>query len=160
MVRDGGDFGPPGTPSDGIFCANGLVQPDNRSNPHAEEVRHVYSPLIIRAKSLEPNLATATLKFTSEHLFEPITVDVAWTLREEGWPLCFGVLASALSVEPLASTTATIQLSKEESWSSQPPSRPCPRQRRGLREYHLDVDASTSRAQQQRWCALQQCALQ
>lgn len=147
MARDGGDFGPPGTPSDGIFCANGLVQPDNRPNPHAEEVRHVYSPLLIRAKSLEPTLATATLTFTSEHLFEPITVDVAWTLREEGWPLCTGVLASALLVEPLASTTATIQLS-QDGWSSRPtPSRPCPRQRRALREYHLDVDAFTSRAE-------------
>ena len=31
MWAYGGDFGPAGTPSDGIFCANGLVQPDGSS---------------------------------------------------------------------------------------------------------------------------------
>ncbi len=38
----GGDFGPPGTPSDGNFLINGLVQPDRDLNPHYYEVRHVY----------------------------------------------------------------------------------------------------------------------
>ena len=41
MWAYGGDFGPAGTPSDGIFCANGLTQPDGRLNPHAHEVRIV-----------------------------------------------------------------------------------------------------------------------
>ena len=38
----GGDFGPPGTPSDGNFLINGLVQPDRYPNPHYYEVRHVH----------------------------------------------------------------------------------------------------------------------
>ena len=37
MWAYGGDFGGSGTPSDGIFCANGLVQPDGKLNPHAHE---------------------------------------------------------------------------------------------------------------------------
>jgi len=38
----GGDFGPPGTPSDDNFCINGLVFPDRKSHPHIWEVKKVY----------------------------------------------------------------------------------------------------------------------
>ncbi|HEY6977914.1 MAG TPA: glycoside hydrolase family 2 TIM barrel-domain containing protein, partial [Chitinophagaceae bacterium] len=38
----GGDWGPPGTPSDNNFMCNGLVAPDRVWNPHAYEVRKVY----------------------------------------------------------------------------------------------------------------------
>lgn len=38
----GGDWGPPGTPSDNNFLCNGLVAPDRVWNPHAYEVRKVY----------------------------------------------------------------------------------------------------------------------
>jgi beta-galactosidase len=38
----GGDFGPPGTPSDDNFCCNGLVTPDRRAHPGLHEVKHVY----------------------------------------------------------------------------------------------------------------------
>ncbi len=41
----GGDYGPEGTPSDGNFLANGVVQPDRRLNPHAWEVKKVYQPV-------------------------------------------------------------------------------------------------------------------
>jgi beta-galactosidase len=44
----GGDYGPPGTPSDVNFLANGLVQPDRRPNPHYAEVRKVYQPVQVR----------------------------------------------------------------------------------------------------------------
>src|SRR6266487_4581582 len=38
----GGDWGPPGTPSDNNFLINGLVAPDRVWNPHSYEVRKVY----------------------------------------------------------------------------------------------------------------------
>ncbi|MDZ7738021.1 MAG: glycoside hydrolase family 2 TIM barrel-domain containing protein [Bacteroidales bacterium] len=38
----GGDFGPEGVPSDGIFCINGLVWPDRSAHPALEEVKKVY----------------------------------------------------------------------------------------------------------------------
>jgi beta-galactosidase len=38
----GGDFGPPGTPSGGNFCINGLVLPDREPHPSLFEVRKVY----------------------------------------------------------------------------------------------------------------------
>ena len=38
----GGDFGPEGVPSDGVFCINGLVWPDRTGHPALEEVKKVY----------------------------------------------------------------------------------------------------------------------
>ena len=38
----GGDFGPPGTPSDDNFCCNGLVSPDRVPHPGLAEVKFIY----------------------------------------------------------------------------------------------------------------------
>lgn len=38
----GGDFGPPGTPSDNNFLNNGLIRPDRTANPHLWEAKRVY----------------------------------------------------------------------------------------------------------------------
>jgi beta-galactosidase len=38
----GGDYGPPGTPSDDNFCMNGLVAPDRTPHPSLSEVKKVY----------------------------------------------------------------------------------------------------------------------
>jgi beta-galactosidase len=43
----GGDWGPPGTPSDGDFCCNGLVAPDRTPHPGLWEVKKVYQPVKI-----------------------------------------------------------------------------------------------------------------
>lgn len=53
----GGDFGPPGTPSDQNFCANGLVTPDREPHPGLHEVKHVYQYLHTKPV----NLATRTV---------------------------------------------------------------------------------------------------
>jgi beta-galactosidase len=45
MVAYGGDFGPPGTPSDGNFVMNGVVAADRTPNPHAWQVKHLYAPV-------------------------------------------------------------------------------------------------------------------
>ncbi len=39
----GGDFGPPGTPSDDNFCCNGLVSPDRRPHPASTRSKSVTS---------------------------------------------------------------------------------------------------------------------
>ena len=44
----GGDYGPPGTPSSGNFCCNGLVAPDRTPHPGLWEVKKVYQPFKIR----------------------------------------------------------------------------------------------------------------
>lgn len=49
----GGDWGPPGTPSDNNFLCNGLVAPDRKWNPHAYEVQRVYQHIKFRLK--DPN---------------------------------------------------------------------------------------------------------
>ena len=41
----GGDFGPPGTPSDGNFLFNGLVDPARQPHPALLEVKKVYQPV-------------------------------------------------------------------------------------------------------------------
>jgi len=38
----GGDYGPPGTPSDQNFLCNGLVTPDRQPHPGLLEVKHIY----------------------------------------------------------------------------------------------------------------------
>ncbi|MCB0572411.1 MAG: DUF4981 domain-containing protein [Phaeodactylibacter sp.] len=44
----GGDFGPEGTPSDGNFLCNGLIQPGRKPNPHYWEVKKVYQNILFR----------------------------------------------------------------------------------------------------------------
>jgi beta-galactosidase len=44
----GGDYGPPGTPSDFNFDFNGLIGPDRTPHPHYLEVRKVYQPIYTR----------------------------------------------------------------------------------------------------------------
>jgi beta-galactosidase len=44
----GGDYGPPGTPTDVNFLFNGLVAPDRTPHPHYYEVRKVYQPVTTR----------------------------------------------------------------------------------------------------------------
>ena len=49
----GGDFGPPGTPSDGNMCCNGIVGPDLVPHPGAYEVKKVQAPVAAQAISIE-----------------------------------------------------------------------------------------------------------
>ena len=59
------------------------------------------------------------LRLTSEQLFEPIIVDVTWTVIEEGWPMCSGSLPS-LTIHSGASLNVTLDLTRVQT-----PSRPC-----------------------------------
>jgi len=132
----GGDFGPAGTPSDGIFCANGLVQPDGKLNPHAAEVRHVYSPVRMQPITLDPTLAHATLALASEYLFEPLRLRVSWALLQDGQAVCTGSLPAPIVLPPRRSLELSLTMATAGSSS------PCHAQRRWYSEYHLNVDAT------------------
>lgn len=56
----GGDYGRPGTPSDGSFCCNGLVAADRTPHPHLEEVKAVYQN--IKSKIVDPETMTIEVK--------------------------------------------------------------------------------------------------
>jgi beta-galactosidase len=85
----GGDFGPPGTPSDGNFLINGLVQPDRDPNPHYYEVRHVYQ--WIDAQLLDRE--TGRVLLTNEYEFKPLSgLGLEWELTGNGENLQGGMV--------------------------------------------------------------------
>ena len=59
----GGDYGPPGTPSDGNFLINGVVYPDRSLKPHSYEVKHVYQNIGFEAENLEKGQVQITNKY-------------------------------------------------------------------------------------------------
>jgi beta-galactosidase len=77
----GGDFGPPGTPSDGNFLINGLVQPDRRPNPHYYEVKAVYQ--WIRTEPVDA--VHGQIRVRNRYQFRDLSsVELRWRLREDG----------------------------------------------------------------------------
>ena len=85
----GGDFGPPGTPSDGNFLINGVVQPDRRPNPHYWEIKGVYQ--WIHGEALNPGQGEIHIR--NGYQFRTLDgMEIRWTLREDGLPVQEGVL--------------------------------------------------------------------
>jgi beta-galactosidase len=85
----GGDWGPPGTPSDGNFLINGVVQPDRTPNPHYWEIKGVYQ--WIDGEALSPERGV----FRVENKYEVRSLDgleMAWRLLEDGRPVQEGTL--------------------------------------------------------------------
>ncbi|HEX9633304.1 MAG TPA: glycoside hydrolase family 2 TIM barrel-domain containing protein [Gemmatimonadales bacterium] len=76
----GGDYGPPGTPSDGNFLANGLVRPDRRPNPHYLEVRKVYQPAHARLV----DAGRGTVRIVNRYDFRTLDhLTLRWTLTAD-----------------------------------------------------------------------------
>ncbi|MDP2471950.1 MAG: glycoside hydrolase family 2 TIM barrel-domain containing protein [Candidatus Palauibacterales bacterium] len=103
----GGDFGPPGVPSDGNFLINGLVAPDRTPNPHFEEVRKVYQYIRVRPV----NLRTGRVRIVNRHDFTDLSEFAgSWNLSAD----TRGILASgdlgALSLAPHDSIDLTLPL--------------------------------------------------
>jgi beta-galactosidase len=83
----GGDFGPPGTPSSGNFCINGLVAPDRKPNPHAWEVKKVYQPISVRKVDFE----TGGVEILNRHDFIGLEgFDLVWLIRGGGETVASG----------------------------------------------------------------------
>jgi beta-galactosidase len=66
----GGDFGPEGTPSDGNFCLNGIVNPDRSPHPGVEEVKKVYQYMSIKPKDVTNGIFEITNKYDFTNLDE------------------------------------------------------------------------------------------
>ncbi|MGD0782306.1 MAG: glycoside hydrolase family 2 TIM barrel-domain containing protein, partial [Candidatus Aminicenantales bacterium] len=79
----GGDWGPPGTPSDRNFCCNGLVAPDRTPHPGLSEVQKVYQYVKLGDGAAHGGkrqlVVTNTYAFINLDRFE-----LAWTLLRNG----------------------------------------------------------------------------
>ncbi len=83
----GGDFGPPGTPSDGNFLINGVVSPDRHPHPALWEVKKVYQYIDIERF----NIRTRTVTVTNDYDFKSLDdVMLVWSITGDGIPLQTG----------------------------------------------------------------------
>lgn len=82
----GGDFG--GYPtSDHNFNCNGIINPDRKPNPHANEVRYYYQNIWATAKDLK----AGEVEVYNENFFKSLDdVELQWTLESEGKVLANG----------------------------------------------------------------------
>ena len=95
----GGDFGPPGVPSDGNFCINGLVNPDRTPHPALHEVKKVYQYAGFKPVDLHSGKISVSNKFsfTDLSLFE-----LEWTIEQDGEKISLGRIDN-LEIPPLES---------------------------------------------------------
>ena len=102
----GGDFGPPGVPTDGNFLVNGLVSADRRPHPHAWEVKKVYQP--VRTRALD--LANGRLLVENRRDFTDLSdLAGAWELLEDGVAIAGGDLP-VLRTPPGVADTVELRL--------------------------------------------------
>jgi len=124
----GGDFGPPGTPSDGNFLINGLVQPDRLPNPHYWEVKRVYQWIRLEPVALE----NGRVRVTNAYDFRSLEgLELRWRVLEDGEVRQEGALPVP-GVGPGEATDVRIPFSRFG---------PVP----GA-EYHLDLGIHTTKA--------------
>lgn len=86
----GGDFGPKGTPSDGNFCANGLVFPDRTPHPSLTEVKKVYQNVGFSALDLLKGDIQLLNKYDFTNLDE---FDLNWRIEEDGQVIQKGTIS-------------------------------------------------------------------
>ncbi|HCA81333.1 MAG TPA: beta-galactosidase [Bacteroidetes bacterium] len=87
----GGDWGPPGTPSDNNFLCNGLVQPDRRPNPHAYEMKKMYQNIKFRLLDERQGIVEVKNGFFFRDLSN---YSLRWTLLENGKQVRSGAIQS------------------------------------------------------------------
>ena len=82
----GGDFGRYPA-SDHNFNCNGIINPDRKPNPHANEVRYFYQNIWTTAE----DLSVGVLSVYNENFFRATdNVELVWTLENEGKTLANG----------------------------------------------------------------------
>ena len=100
----GGDFGPPGTPSDANFVINGLLWPDRTPKPALEEVKKVYQPVDFEPVDLE----AGRIRVHNGYDFTPLSrFRLRWRVLADGEPIRSGVV-EALSAVPNAAETVEL----------------------------------------------------
>ena len=85
----GGDYGPPGVPSDASFNDNGLVNPDRLPHPALNEVKKVYQYV-----NVEPvDLRAGTVRVRNEYDFTDLSgFALHWRITADGEPVDSGVV--------------------------------------------------------------------
>jgi beta-galactosidase len=101
----GGDYGPPGTPSDDNFCCNGLVSPDRRPHPALAQLSKVYQYVHVRPV----DLAKGEIEITNWHDFTNLgeRVECVWEIRAAGKRIDGGRI-TALDLAPREKQAVTI----------------------------------------------------
>ena len=101
----GGDYGPPGTPSDQNFLCNGVVTPDRKPHPGMLEVKHIYQYIHCKPADL------AARKLEVKNWFDFVILKniavVGWRLTGDGKELQKGELP-APDLAPRATTQLAI----------------------------------------------------
>ncbi len=89
----GGDYGPPGTPSDGNFLINGLVLPDRTPHPHYLEVRKVYQA--IRTRPVD--VARGAVRIVNHYDFRDLAgLTLRWAVTADGDTVASGAMPTPL----------------------------------------------------------------
>jgi beta-galactosidase len=86
----GGDFGPPGTPSDQNFVCNGLVSPDRKPHPGLLEVKHIYQ--YIHSKPVDLSLRTIEVKNWFDFINLKDVAVLRWRVTGNGAELQSGTM--------------------------------------------------------------------
>jgi beta-galactosidase len=104
----GGDYGPPGTPSDGSMISNGIVGPDRNPEPELYEVKKVYQ--YIKAEPID--LSNGKIQIRNKYDFLTLDfVDISWELTLDDEVLQKGSLPK-MSLAPKQQKEVTIPLQK------------------------------------------------
>ncbi|MGB9764098.1 MAG: glycoside hydrolase family 2 TIM barrel-domain containing protein [Candidatus Saccharicenans sp.] len=112
----GGDYGPPGTPSDANFNCNGLLAPDRTPHPALWEVKKVYQPAkfeLIESPQLDQ--LEVRVKLTNKYDFLSLNKNdfyLHWELLQNGALSTKGVL-SCPEIAPHQSAEIKIKLPPE-----------------------------------------------
>ena len=102
----GGDFKGPFLENDSNFCANGLVSPDRKPNPHLNEVKKVYQPIKFEAI----DLSNGKIKITNKYDFKNLdNLKFMYNIIGDGKSKFSGELSS-LQLEPGESKSLTFNL--------------------------------------------------
>jgi len=106
----GGDFGPPGIPSDNNFCINGLVFPDRQVSSKLWEVKKVYQYIKVE----EIDILNGKLKIFNKYNFKNLdNLYLSWEIAEDGKIIQEGII-NELNIPAGENKTVTIPFSKPE----------------------------------------------
>lgn len=112
ILAYGGDYGRYPA-SDHNFNSNGLVNPDRKPNPHADEVRHWYQDIWTTLK----DSANGVVEVYNERFFRPLSdVVLHWTLLRNGEEIASG-MDDQIDVAPQGRATIKLEGYKPQTGS-------------------------------------------
>jgi len=92
----GGDYGPPGTPSDGNFCMNGLVASDRTPHPSLLQVKKVYQPVQVEVVDSGAGKIDGKIEILNRYDFIDLGhLDASWEMVADDQLVAEGRLAVA-----------------------------------------------------------------